>query len=289
MAGAGACIDDSDYVDAARRQGEAIVNDATTESLINAALALWQRNSSKSIAGMKNEIADRQLKLAEAIHEHAKKFWPYAKALVDDAFAETKAEPQHSALSSQFGGLVDVALRAARDDWRKTVVSMCLAPTACETARWNRVAQNVRADAMSFGDRQAEARADIINDRRYARQYSALALGKGILADVATFQSLAGNVGVSAAQILTDSINTGLSALGYANNRSGADGWGAAARDNKARAPYSAKQSSADVRVTPIVQPDLKSFDLPAKDPCGPMPDMGTQAYLDWNECKGYK
>lgn len=277
---AGNCISDGAYVDAASRQASAIRSQATIDTLIYTALSLWQRNSAASIANMKNEIADRQMRLAEAVHAHAKKFWPYEKSLVDDAFAITKATAQYGPLSAQWGALVDDALRAARTDWLQVMRDRCLVPTDCEAARWDRVAQNARSDIISFADRQAEAREENLNDQRYAIQYAALGIGHNILNNVKSYAEIAGAAGLSAGSILAGSINSGLEALGYYRTRNEPSGWGSRAEQSLSTAPYSPqRQSTKASRPEPV----------PPVDPCGPMPSMDSPAYRTWVQCTGSK
>lgn len=81
-------------------------------------------------------------------------------------------------------------------------------------------------DVGTFGARVAEARVDILNDRRYSRQYAALALGKGIITEVATYQALAGATKLSNGQIIAESINSGMAAVGFYMARETPAKWG---------------------------------------------------------------
>lgn len=275
-----ACISNGAYITAAEDQASAIRNQAITDTLIYAALALWQRNSATSIANMQNEIADRQLKLAEAVHDHAKKFWPYEKAIVDDAFAMNKQTPQYGALSAQWAAIADDSLRTARTDWLQVMRDRCLAPTKCEAARWDRVAQTSRADIISFADRQAEARAEALNDQRYSIQYSALGLGHGILNEINSYSDLSGYAGMSAGGILANSINSGLEALGYYRTRNDAPGWGSRAQVALSTAPYQPARGTTQPQVAPAAPPSPN---------CGPEPSSGDPAWNDWNRCMGFQ
>src|SRR5699024_5912112 len=155
---------------------EAITRQAIADTAMQVALALWQRNSSASIVNMQTEIADRNTRLAENVHAHAKKFWPAERALVDDAFNEGKANPQYDGTSLAWAAIADSSLRTGRETWLQTMREWCLPPTRCEDSRWRRNAELICADVISFADRQEEARADILNDRRYSRQYAALGM-----------------------------------------------------------------------------------------------------------------
>lgn len=283
------CIGNEEYITAAKNQASAIETSAEMDAAISVALALWQRNSSSSISNMQKEIADRNMRLAEWLQDHASKFWPYEKDLVDDAFAETKHTEQYAALSTQWGSIMDDTLRRARSDWLEEMRQRCIRPTRCEDARWNRNAQKARADIISFADRQAEARARALNDMRYERQYAALGLGRGHLANVSSYQSIMGTLGGNAAGMLAGTINSGLEALGYYRTRERFEGWGSGARENMARMPaVQARQPTPVVNVTTPVQP------IPAVDsfgPCGPPPpgDAPQSRWDAWIECNGGK
>lgn len=294
-----ACITNSAYIQAAKDQADAITNQALADTAIYVGLALWQRNTSGSIAAMQNEIANRQIKLAEQLHDHAKKFWPAEIALVNDAFGETKYNPQYAATSTQWASLVDSTMQAARSDWLDTMRSWCMAADKCEDARWQRNAQSTRADLISYADRQEEARAQIINDRRYARQYAVLGMGRDRLSTVPSFQQIAGTVGASAAGMLTGTINSALEAFGYYPARNEPVSWGRGIRETfEARAPYEAPRaqpSQPAVQVNPVSLPPIAEArpiqPAPQQSRCGPMPgaEASWQEWQDWNECMGYK
>lgn len=292
-----ACITNGAYIDAARDQADAIFNQALADTAIYAALALWQRNTSSSIANMQNEIANRQIKLAEQLHDHAKKFWDAEISLVNDAFGETKYNPQYAATSLQWGDIVDTTMRQARTDWLDTTRSWCLAPDLCDDARWQRNAQVARADLMSYADRQEEARAQIINDRRYARRYGVLGLGRDRLQSVPSFQQIGGTLGANAAGMLVGTINSALEAFGYYPARNAPERWGEGIRQTfEARAPYSTGQTNTpSVQVMPVSLPPIAEprplEPSQAQSPCGPMPQAGAsnEEWDRWNNCMGYK
>lgn len=278
MAGdAGNCIGDAAYVEAAQAQADAIVNTAILDTAIYVALSLWQRNSSKSIANMQDEIANRNMKLAEKVHEHAKLFWPYEKAIVDDAFSMAKIEvADYTGLGIGWSNIAKEAMQDAKKDWIDETRKMCLAPTKCEAARWDRATSNTTADYMSFGDRQAEARMETLNDLRFSRQYNALGLGKGILGNSDTFSSIHEAVGKSAGQILLDSVNSGLTALGYYRFREQPRQWARSAPG--ARMPFNPQNVQNNVRPrAPVSTSGVNRFNI---DPCDP-PRNATQADLD--------
>lgn len=248
--GLGNCVTDKQYINSAKAQADAIRRKAIADAAIFAGLALYQRNASSSIAKMQYEIADRQTKLAEEIHNHVTKFWPYEKDFVDDAFAEAKHKPLYSK-ALIWGSLSRDSLAAGEKDWKDELTSLCLGASRCMTNRWKRVAQNQRADVLSFAMRQAEAEADVLNDLRYNRQYAALGLGRGILADLKSYNDVAGMMRMSAGEMLTDTINSGAEALGYLLTPRQPDAWGEAAQVAVARAPDPTRQVHTPVQVQP--------------------------------------
>lgn len=250
MASQGNCVTDKQYKESAKAQASAIRRKAEADAAIYTALALYQRNANSSIANMQYEIADRQTKLAEEVHAHVVKFWPYEKDYVDDAFAETKHSPLYTK-ALIWGSLSRDSLQAGEKDWRSELQGMCLGASRCMTNRWKRVAQNQRADVMSFAMRQAEAEADVLNDLRYNKQYAALGLGRGILADLKSYNDVSGTLRMSAGEMLTDTINSGAEALGYLLTPRRPDAWGEAAQVAIARAPDPTRQVHTPVQVQP--------------------------------------
>ena len=220
------CISNSAYRSAAGNQASAIVEQAYVDTAIQVALALWQRNTSRDIANMQNEIADRQMRLAEAIQEHAEKFWPHEKALVDDAFGEQTVEPQYTATGLAWKELAVEALADGRADWLATARQQCMPPDRCEDARFHRSAQLACADMLSFAARTEEARAQEINDRRYERQYKVLNIGSGLLSTVVGFQASSLRAGGAASRMLGSAINSALDEFSYRRSRNNPGEWG---------------------------------------------------------------
>ena len=217
-------VSDSAYKTGATDQGNAMVAWATVDAAIMTALALYKRSTQTSIANMQEALAKRQVALAEKVHEHAKQFWPYEIAFVNDMFGIAKTDPPYTALSASWADFLDKSHQAYRSKLVETLNDRCVYLTACETANWNRNRQADRASIISFADRQAEGRADTMDDYRFAWQYAALGLGNGVLSDVSSYQQLAGIAGSNARGLLWDSINNGLEAFGF--YRRGTDRWG---------------------------------------------------------------
>lgn len=251
-----ACISNSAYTQAAARQASAIINQAATNAAIQVALALWQRNSSSSIANMQNEIADANMKMAEAVAAHAAKFWPEEKELVDDVFGEAKVTTQYTGLTSAWAGMLDKSLQEGRGVWIDAMTDMCLRPTRCEDARWQRNAQLNRSDIMSYAARQDEARTEILNERRYERQKSAIELGRGKVPALVSYQNIARVNGMAASGAVDGMISSALYAYGYYKAQPPSmptNGWGAPARNALIYMPEG-QYSAASAQPSPIVQ-----------------------------------
>ena len=226
-----ACITNAQYIAAATEQAAALVGQAVADAAIQVGIALWQRNSSKSIKNMQIEIADRQMKLAEEVQAHAAMYWPEEKELVDDIFGIAKVTTAYAPLATEFGGLVEGTLQQGRENWIATMRNWCMSPSRCEDARWQRNTQLVRSDMMSHAARQDENRTQILNDRRFAYQYAALQLGKGQLANLLSYQQIGGAIGMNATDMLTTTANSALTAFGYNQARQEQTGWGSGIRD----------------------------------------------------------
>lgn len=282
---AGNCIGNGDYINAARKQATAIRNQAHAEAALNIALALWQRNSSKSIASMQQAIAKRNIKLSQELFDHAKKFWPCQKAVVDLAFGETKATIQGDALAAQYRNFGRMSSRSGEDSWLRDAERHCVEVTECDTARWKRFESALDADLVSFGDRQAEARAQSLNDRRYDRQLAALGLGKGIIRNVASFADVHGVAGLSAASLLGAAINSGTEAVGYHMRRDRSPRWDGVV--GNARLPYETKPKTPKEYEVIVGTAKDEPIDVGCVEPSEYDRINKTQVYKDYLICKG--
>lgn len=236
--GAGKCISGSAYMQAAQKQADAIRSQAHVEAALNIALALWQRNASQSITSMQEEIADRNVQLAENIFAHAIKFWPCQADLVDQTFGVGKTPINAEALSEQYSELGRQPMNDSESLWFSLRSQTCRSATGCEIAHFSNVRSLMQVDIENFGLRQAAARAQSLDDVRYARQYSALALGKGLIRDANSFHQAHAVAGLSAGALLTGAINSGAEAIGYhmRRNRNGQPKWDQASTTS--RLPY---------------------------------------------------
>ena len=239
------CVDNIAYIAYADDRAQQVIRHAQIDVAISTALALWQRTSSDTIMGLQGELGDRQYRLAEKVREHAKRFWPYEDAFLNDAFGEPRANPQYEAMSLAWGGFVDDALRRGRSSFLVDMKQRCISVTDCEDNKWKRSQQVIKADTISHADRQAENRADALNDKRYSRQYAALALGRGYLGMIPSYQDLAGKANQTPKATLLGNIARGLDWWG--SWRVGEDPWKKKAEDNYPNMPYPYESHKANM------------------------------------------
>lgn len=279
------CITNGDYIAAAEKQASAIKTQAYTETAINVALALWQRNTSKSIASMQHSIAKRNLRLSQELYNHAIKFWPCQKELVAEVFGNGLAPIQSEALANQYSGFGRKALNDGEDAWRREAKRHCIQITACDDARWARFAAASDADLISFGDRQAEARAQSLNDVRYSRMVAALGLGKGLVTNIESFSNVHGAAGMSAATLLGGAINSATSAIGFHLRRDRTQRWDGVVGNN--RLPMEAKQETPKGYEVIIGTVKDEPIEVGCIEPSEYDKRNRTQAYKDYLVCKG--
>lgn len=222
------CVSDLAYIAAAKEQNIAIWTHAGIDIAIQQVMAKYQRDSNRAITKMQQEIADRQMKLAEAIQVHAELFWPKESALVTEAFNTLLAQPDYS-LASVFSNQTVGPFQAAG----AALVAQPLYASAETTEesieltnRQSRFRSLVVADISAAGFRTAEARATELNDRRYERQYKVIGVGKGMLSEVYGFQRSALVAGSAAGAMRGAAINAALDALGFGYGKLSAKMWG---------------------------------------------------------------
>jgi hypothetical protein len=213
------CVTNAGYETAAGSQASAIVSQAVIDAAIQVGVALWQRNSSKSISNMQRDIADQQMKLAEEVAAHAQIFWAEEAELVNDAFGIAKVTTNYVGLAGAWAGLVDEAEGTGRALWLDVSRQLCLPPDRCQDARWQRNEQLLRSDMLSYAARQDEARTQTLNDLRYERQLAVLAMGRGKVASLTSYQSVGLYSGMQAAGMLESGINSAMQLFGYQRSR----------------------------------------------------------------------
>lgn len=227
------CVTDAAYITAATAQAAAIKTRGATDIAIQVGIALWQRNASQSISNMQTDLANQQVELAEAVQAHAIKFWPAEADLVNDVFSEAKITAPYAALGLAWGGTLIDTMAQARLVWIDDARRNCYSPTRCDDARWQRNTMSAQVDLASYGYRQAEAREQIGNDRRYARQLAVLGLGRGGANTLVSWQSVSQAAGLSASSILEGTVNSAMTTYGYYSTRTERPlPWGAAIRDS---------------------------------------------------------
>ena len=212
-----ACIEDAQYVAAATAQAASITNEAYVWAAIQLALMVAQRTVNTAISDMQEELADRRMKLAEEILEHAKKTWVKEKAFVDEMMAEAKAVTGYGITQSMLNEM-DRVEGIAIEGVDQRLARFGLEVGACDDARTRRGLATARADLVSHTMRSEEARTEMLNARRYSRQVAAVALGRGTLQNAMSMGGL-GNAGDAVRGSLIRTINSGMSLWGYSANR----------------------------------------------------------------------
>lgn len=223
------CVTNGAYIAAANMQAGAIAAIAAIDITVQKHMAKRQREANAAITGMQEEIADRQMKLAEMIQTHAELFWTKEQQLLTDAFNNAEVQPDYINLRGQshfdmFNATVaaDVAQFYDRD----FVAKLSTNEQNALSARFSRFQEMALADASSHGLRTAEARAMELNDRRYERQYKTVGVGRGMLAEVYGFQRSALIAGNAAGALKGAAINAALDVLGFGYQKLTAKMWG---------------------------------------------------------------
>lgn len=218
LSGQGICVDDAGYVTGATLQSAAIVADATQWAATYTAMMLWQRHTNSKIADIRQALADRRVTMAEEALVHAKLTWDKEKAFVNETMGTAKATPIYSP--------VFAVANAVEKVWGETDLEfdrmsnkVGLAVGQCEDNRTAWGMALAKSDLMANTMRSAEARATLLNDRRFSRQLAALGLGRGKLTTAMSMGSL-GQAGRTAVRdVLINTINSGLSMWGYEDSR----------------------------------------------------------------------
>lgn len=209
------CVGDSAYISAAQNASLAVLGRGVAELAISVALATWRRNVAKQINDMKEEIANRQVALAEAAQGHAASFYPAETALVAEAMAIPKTTPDY-ALAPGWTQFSSEANTYGRDSWLKASRALCMPPSKCDDGRWSAMMRRNEVDVGNFANRQAENRSQALNDVRFKRQLDVLALGQGKLSSAAGYSQAAGAIATNVGDAIMDSVNSAASLVGFA-------------------------------------------------------------------------
>jgi hypothetical protein len=212
------CIGDSQYITAANYSSVAILARGVTELAVSVALSTWRRNVAQKINDMKQDIADRQVALAEAAHGHAASFYGVEAALVADAMAIPKVTPEY-ALSNGWTAYAVESNSYGRGSWLQAAREMCMVPSRCDAGRWESMMRNNEVDTGNFAMRQAENRSQALNDVRFKRQLDAIGLGQGRMGSGAGYSQAAGAIATNVGDAIMGSINSAAGLVGYVTAR----------------------------------------------------------------------
>lgn len=220
------CINDGAYITAAAAQGIAIVAEATVQSLVQKAILEWRRNTESMIADMRTELADRRMAMAEAIIGHAQAGWTQERALVNATMGEAAPGLDYSGMAAA-DAHVERAWAEADYLYDRNMFKFGIVPALCDDHRMSRAISLGKTDILAHQMRVAEGRQIALSDRRFDRQNTVLAMGRGILAEAASMGQLAGGRDIVRQSIL-GTINSAVSMFGYATTalRTGSGGAG---------------------------------------------------------------
>jgi hypothetical protein len=212
------CISDAQYIGAAQESALATLARGVTELAVNVALSKWRRDVAKQINDMKQEIADRQVALAEAAHGHASSFYGKEAALVADAMAIPKVTPEY-ALSTGWTNFAVESNAYGRGSWLKAAREMCMTPSRCDAGRWESMMRNNEVDVGNFAMRQAENRSQALNDVRFKRQLDALGIGQGRFGSGVGYSQAAGTIATNVGEAIMNTVNSAAGLVGYVIGR----------------------------------------------------------------------
>lgn len=211
------CIDDEAYKDAASKQASAILAEAAMVAAVQLALMAARRNANSAIADLQESVANRRMVLAEELLAHAKLAWDKEKALVQETMAVPKFTPQYGGaqiMLNETDRVENIAINSTTD----RLARMGIAANDCDEKRIRRGMATARTDLVSNSMRSAEARTLMLNERRYSRQLSVVALGRNVLQAAVGMGKLA-NLRDGVSDSLMRTINSGMSLWGYSANR----------------------------------------------------------------------
>ena len=179
---------------------------------------LWQRYTNSKIADIRYDLANRRMVMAEAAFAHAQIAWPKEKAMVDETMALVKATPQYN--------LALVSASAVESSWLRTdaefdrmTSKLGIPVTQEDDLRTSRGMAIAITDLMANTMRNQEARAIALNDRRFSRQLSVLAVGHNKLAPAVKIGRLAGLSADAVRNAFTSAVDIGMNVWGYEDNR----------------------------------------------------------------------
>lgn len=199
--GTQAYISGDAYIKAACKQAKAIRREATIDAVLMVLYSLFDLYVSNSITDLQEEIAHRQLVLAEELHAHTKEFWPYEDKFIDDAFDMPKPCPQYG-LAKAWANTLEKDMENALTAFLYEADKNHMSVTQCDVGAWDAEFGKYKSDISNYALRQAEARADALDDVRYNWRLTAVKLGRGLLGDTINYNAAWSAVAVNPAMIM---------------------------------------------------------------------------------------
>lgn len=206
-------VDDAGYIAVAEKQASNIILMGSIDAAIIAAQALYSRLASQSINDKQIEIANAQVKIAEAIERHIESFWDKENNYLDTVFKEPYHDLTYN-YPTQWSPIAESSIRDNMSGLQKTLQKHCKVPNQCEQNRYLSEGAKLGADVYSYAARQEEARQNANNDRRFSRQYHALGLGRGLMGQLSSYGGVASQAGYASGQSYDFMINQGESLYG---------------------------------------------------------------------------
>jgi hypothetical protein len=135
---------------------------------------------------------------------------------------------------------------------------------------------------MSYAARQDEARTQILNDRRYARQYAILGLGKGQLRDLLSYQAIGNSIGTNASEMLISTVNSALTTYGFYSNKIDVQRWGSGTREMLGLPTVTAPMGQRP-QLTQVAVPEAPRM-TPVSPELMKAPPVATGKAAEWND-----
>lgn len=182
--GGGGGVTDKGYVDAAKVSEAAM----TAVAVIN------------TVAGLK--IAMRQLDIADKYYRLAKEmrdYWnstykPCEAKAVNEACQEPLYEPKYDLMAGRFLASSKLQFKKQTEQIAKTAHRYCTGLTASMMKDLAVLESVAAGDAINLAYRYEEARKQTLDERRWTRRHSMLALGRDMLSTSSSYMGSAANV-----------------------------------------------------------------------------------------------
>ncbi len=200
------------------------ITSSTISQAAAIAVTLMQIDHAKDIFDKQHELAENYYKMAKRLQDYwFSVFSGCEAATVAESCGEPKHYPNYNAQAARFSASAKRQFKQARLDLQTCVSRFCTG--ARDTIARELAIAEAKActDAINFGYRYAEHRAQALNDVRWSQRIQALGLGRNIIGQSLGYAQAASGAYSSLGQQAQSSLNSSLQALGYAFNRNRQD------------------------------------------------------------------